>query len=121
MRGNIVAPVQLLVVLGLKNAGKVGLARMVAERYLNFAGKNGLALMLPPFTADPATGLPVKSEERYDPDDRGGRERPADRFKHEKKEVETVHAWTSWAAANYLTIAAILAEGQAESQAEGAL
>ncbi|MDR3120179.1 MAG: hypothetical protein LBU58_02420, partial [Clostridiales bacterium] len=41
-----VAPVQLLVVLGLKNAGKAGLARMVAERYLNFAGKNGLALML---------------------------------------------------------------------------
>jgi hypothetical protein len=108
MRGNIVAPVQLLVVLGLKNAGKTELARAIAERYCDFACKNGLALMLPPYACDPATGLAIKTEDRYDPDDR---DKPEDLFKSEKKEAETIHQWTSWAAASFLTVAGFLDRG----------
>jgi hypothetical protein len=102
MRGNVVAPVQLLLSAGLKRAGKAELAREIASRWCGFACEKGLALMLPPFGFDLSTGLPVNKEDWYKPEDR---EEKNDRFKNEKKEPETVEPWTSWAAANFLTLA----------------
>ena len=102
MRGNIVAPVQLLLSMGLKHAGKEELARKIATRYCDLVCKKGISLMLSPFEYDPATGLPMKKEDIYEPDDR---KEKAERFKKEKKEAETIEQWTSWAAANFLTLA----------------
>jgi putative isomerase len=107
MRGNIVAPVQLLLSMGLKNAGKEELARKIAARYCDLACEKGFSLILSPFEYDRATGLPMKKEDIYKPDDRNEK---AERFKKEKKEVETVDQWTSWAAANFLTIAGYVLE-----------
>jgi hypothetical protein len=107
MRGNIVAPVQLLLSMGLKHAGKEKLARKIAERYCDLACKEGFSLMLSPYQYDPATGLPLKKEDIYEPEDRN---KKVDRFKNEKKEAETINQWTSWAAANFLTMAGYVLE-----------
>jgi hypothetical protein len=102
MKGAIVSPIQLLTALGLKDAGKDELAKDIATRYCNFACEKGLSHMIPPHEYDLASGLSVKKEDWYKPEDF---EPKIDRFKAEKKEPETVEPWTSWAAANFLTIA----------------
>lgn len=107
MRGNIVAPVQLLLSMGLRYAGKKELARKIATRYCDLVCEKGISLMISPFEYDPATGLPMKKEDIYEPGDRNEK---ADRFKQEKKEAETINQWTSWAAASFLTIAGYVLE-----------
>jgi hypothetical protein len=101
MLGNVVAPVQTLLAIGLKNAGKEELACEIATRYCDFACEKGLSLTLPPFDYDLSSGQSVKKEERYKPEDRKAK---ADRFKDEKREAQTVEPWTSWAAANFLVL-----------------
>ena len=107
MRGSIVGPIQQLLVMGLKNAGKGDLAKKIATRYCDLVCEKGLSLTLWPFGNDPATGLPLKEEDIYEPDDRN---KKPDRFKNEKKEMETVNPWTSWAAASFLAIAKFIWE-----------
>ncbi|MDR0999241.1 MAG: hypothetical protein LBL96_00305 [Clostridiales bacterium] len=102
MKGSIVSPVQLLITLGLKDSGKDELAKDIATRYCDFACEKGLSHMMPPHEYDLASGLSVKKEDWYKPEDF---EQKVERFKSEKKEAETVEPWTSWAAANFLTIA----------------
>ena len=101
MRGNIVAPMQLLLALGLKNAGKGELAREIAKRYCGLVCEKGFAVMLSPWEYDPSTGLALKKEELYDPDDW---DKAPDIFKREKKESETAAPWSSWTAACFLAL-----------------
>ena len=101
MRGNIVAPVQLLLAMGLKNAGKEELARKIASRYCGLVKEKGLALMLSPWDFDPATGITLKKQDIYDPNDW---DKGPELFKKEIKESETVEPWTSWAAACYIAL-----------------
>jgi len=101
MRGNIVAPVQLLLAFGLKNAGKTELARNIAASYCNLVCEKGLSHTLLPYGYDPSTGLTMKEQDIYDPEDRKNK---PDLFKKEKKEPETIEEWSSWAAACFLGI-----------------
>jgi hypothetical protein len=101
MRGNIVAPVQLLLTMGLKNAGKAELARKIALQYCGLVGEMGLAVMLSPWDYDPSTGITLKKEDLYESEDW---DKGPDLFKKEKKEPQTVEPWSSWAAACFLTI-----------------
>ncbi|MCL2069174.1 MAG: hypothetical protein FWH00_04665 [Oscillospiraceae bacterium] len=101
MKGNIVAPMQLLLALGLKDAGKADLARDIATRYCNLVCEKGFSLMLSPWEYDPSTGLAMNKEDIYDPDDW---DKAPDIYKCEKKEDETVELWSSWTAACFLTL-----------------
>jgi hypothetical protein len=102
MKGAIVSPIQLLITLGLKDSGKTELAREISQRYCDFVCEKGLSHMLPPHEYDLSNGLSVKKEDLYKPSDR---EPKIENFKSEIKKSETVEAWTSWAASNFLSIA----------------
>jgi len=102
MRGAIVATVQLLLSMGLKDAGKEDLAKQIATRYLDLACEKGLSMNLSPYDSDLSTGMPMKVQDLYKVEEW---DKEPDRFKAEKKEEETVEEWTSCAAASFLAIA----------------
>jgi len=103
MRGGIVAPVQLLLAMGLKDAGKKELSQKIASRYCDLVCEKGLSISLSPYVFDISTGQYTKKQDAYKEEEW---DRAPDRFKKEKKEPETVNDFSSWAASSFLLIAA---------------
>ncbi|MDR2517269.1 MAG: hypothetical protein LBC88_07815 [Spirochaetaceae bacterium] len=55
-RGPVIAPAQMLILLGLYEGGEKETARTVAARYLNALLAEGLALAVHPYRVEPVTG-----------------------------------------------------------------
>ncbi len=94
LRGNIVAPIQLLLTMGLMNAGKTNLAKTIATRYCDLVCTEGLVSILSPFRSNLS---PIVKE--------NSRQYVMEAF-------EEVNTWSSEAAATFLIIVScVLTEG----------
>ena len=106
LRGNIVAPIQLLLIMGLKNAGKAELAKTIAVRYCDQVCIEGLDSVLSAFRCRHS---PIMMEKNHQVMKTSSNENKASGKLDSYEEVTT---WSSEAAAIFLTIASyIFGEG----------
>ena len=98
-RVKVITPIHLLLLIGLKNAGKEEIAYRIAVRYCDLVCKAGLSNRLSPFEEGSFSGLQA---ETCIPDYRGNITAKCDK---EKREPETLNEWTSETSAIFLTVA----------------
>ena len=63
-RGAVVAPTQMLIIMGMYDAGKTAEARALSIRYLNALMHKGLALGIHPFRVEPVTFARIPEDHR---------------------------------------------------------
>jgi len=88
MKGRVVAPVNMLMSVGLYGAGKVAEAKRIAKAFCDKVNQEGMLLGYSPSEIEPATGLPVQYPMYPTPLDSW--------------------PWSSWTAANFLIMASTI-------------
>lgn len=88
MKGRVVAPVQMLMSVGLYSAGKKEEAKKIAKAFCDKVNQEGMLLGYAPSDVEPATGEPVRNPQFPTPLD--------------------PWPWASWTAANFLIMASAI-------------
>jgi putative isomerase len=106
LRGGVLPVIQLLIVNGLIDAGKIKLAADIAKRVCRLADEKGAGDSIPPFAFDPGTGQPVRVEDDFDVE--WGMDADRDLLKSERREPKTAVLWTAAGSAGILALMKIL-------------